>query len=93
LKGSVQEAFDSQSILLAKQIKSYLQGKRLVLSQLGENLRKWCLILAILCFLNLSLIMIIGILLAMETGLCLPPATSKNFQMNLANYALTSLIL
>lgn len=93
LKWSAQEALDPQSMLLAKQIKNSLQEKRLVLSQLGEILRSCCFILAILNFLNLGLIIIMGMLLVMASGLGLPPATFKNFQMNLANYALTSLLL
>ncbi|MFN9487032.1 MAG: hypothetical protein ACK6BM_10355 [Cyanobacteriota bacterium] len=93
LKGSAQEALDPQSMLLAKQIKNSLQEKRLVLSQLGEILRSCCFILAILNFLNLGLIIIMGMLLVMASGLGLPPATFKNFQMHLTNYALTSLLL
>jgi len=93
LKGSAQEALDPQSKLLAKQIKRSLQGKRLVRGQLGENLRTYTIFLSLFCFLNLGLIMIIAILVLWASGLGLPTATYKNFQVHLANYTSTSLYL
>lgn len=85
LTDSAEKALGPQSMLRAKQIKDSLQEKRLVLSQPGEYLRKWCVTLLILCFLNLGLIMIIAMLLAVAVGLGLPPATYKHFKINLSN--------
>ncbi|MFN9056718.1 MAG: hypothetical protein ACK6BM_02110 [Cyanobacteriota bacterium] len=93
LKWSAQEALDPQSKLLALQIKGSLQGKRLVLGQLGENLRKYIFLPPLFCSLNLGLIMIIAILVYMASGLGLPTATYKNFQVHLANYTSASLYL
>lgn len=93
LKGSAQEALDPQSKLLAMQIKGSLQGKRLVLGQLGEDLRTYTFFLSLFCFLNLGLIMIIAILVFMASGLGLPTETYKYFQVHLDNYASTSLYL
>lgn len=86
LTDSAEKALGPQSMLRAKQIKDSLQEKRLVLSQPGEILRKWCVILLIFCFLNLGLIMIIAMLLAVAAGLGLPPATYKHFEMKLITY-------
>jgi hypothetical protein len=86
LTDNAEKALGARCMLRAKQIKDSLQEKRLVLSQPGEMVRKWCVTLLILCFLNLGLIMIIAMLLGVAVGLGLPPATYRHFKIELSNY-------